>query len=122
MDFMMRIELQDASRTMVMRIQGSFVGKFAEHARELITRCRVLPKLVVDLSEVSFIDSTGEEVLAWFGQLGAMFVAKNYHSQHVCERLRLPMAASLPRHIRKRACGQLRQASANGVYAALGKV
>ena len=100
---MMQIELQDSAKTMVMRIQGSFVGKFAEDARGLITHCKALPKLITDLSEVSFVDSKGEEVLAWFGQLGGMFVAKNSHSQHVCERLRLPMVASLSCHTRKRA-------------------
>jgi hypothetical protein len=60
------------------------------------------PKLVVDLSEVSFVDSTGEEVLAWFGQLGGMLIAKNSHSRHLREHLRLPMVASLSRHTRKR--------------------
>ena len=101
---MMRIELKDSAKTMVMRIQGSFVGKFAENARGPITHCKMLPKLIVDLSEVSFVDSTGEEVLAWLGQLGGMFIAKTCHSQHVCGRLRLPMVHSLSSHAGKRAC------------------
>jgi len=90
----------------MMRIQVSFVGKFAEDARGLITHCKTLPKFIVDLSELSFVDPTGEGVLGWFGHLGAMFVAKNSHSQYVCEPLRLPMVANLSRHTRKRACGR----------------
>lgn len=101
---MIRIELQDSARTMVMRIEGGFVGQFAENARKLITHGGTLPKLIVDLSGVGFVDSTGEEVLAWFGRLGGLFIAKNPHSQHVCESLRLPMVKNLSLHTRKRAC------------------
>jgi anti-anti-sigma regulatory factor len=94
---MMRIELQDSTKTMTMRIEGRFIGKFAEDARVLITHCTKLPKLIVNLSEVSVVDSTGEEVLSWLGQLGGEFVAEKSYSLHVCERLHLPMAGTLSR-------------------------
>ena len=89
---MMRIDLHESTNTMTMRIQGRFVGKFAEDAKGLIAHCKKLPKLVVDLSEVTFVDSTGEEVLSRFGQIGGEFVAENSYSIHVCERLHLPTA------------------------------
>ena len=49
------------------------------------------PRLVVDLSEVTFIDVTGEKVLSWLGRMGAEFVTQNSYSRDVCERLNLPL-------------------------------
>jgi anti-anti-sigma regulatory factor len=92
---MIRIELDASAKTMTMRIQGSFIGKCAEDAKGLVAHCKRLPKLIVDLSEASVIDSTGEAVLAWLGQLGGEFVAKNSPSQLACERLHLPMVSGV---------------------------
>ena|SRR6266567_8532704 len=98
---MLRIEFQDAANAMAIRMEGRFVDRFAEEARELVTRCDFPSKLVVDLSEVSFVDAVGEDVLAWLGRIGAKFVADSAYSLDVCERLHLPLAwkhaRSLPR-------------------------
>jgi len=48
--------------------------------------------MVVDLSEVTYVDRAGEEVLCWLGQLGAKFTADNAYGLHVCERLHLGIA------------------------------
>lgn len=88
---MIRIEFHDSTNTMTMRISGRFVEPFAENARALISPCRNLPNFVVNLSEVNFVDTVGEEVLSWFGQLGGEFVAENSYSLNVCERLNLPI-------------------------------
>jgi hypothetical protein len=92
---MIRIELDASAKTMTMRIQGRLIGKYAEDARRLVAYCKRLPKLIVDLSEASVIDSTGEEVLSWLGRLGGEFVAKSSPSQLVCERLHLPMVSGV---------------------------
>ncbi len=88
---MIRIEFHDSTNTMTMRISGRFVETFAENARALIIPYTDPPNFVVDLSEVSFVDTVGEEVLTWFGQLGGEFVAENFYSLNVCERLNLPI-------------------------------
>ena len=88
---MIRIEFHDSTNTMTMRIAGRFVETLAENARALISPCINLPNFVVNLSEVSFVDTVGEEVLSWFGQLGGEFVAENSYSLNVCERLNLPI-------------------------------
>jgi hypothetical protein len=48
--------------------------------------------LVVDLTEVMYIDSVGEEVLTLLKRLGSQFVAETSYSKDVCERLDLPLA------------------------------
>jgi len=89
---MLRVEFHDAANTLTMRVEGRFVGAFATNARELVTHCKVPEKLVVNLSEVTFVDAVGDEVLSWFGRIGGEFVADNSYPLHVCERLHLPMA------------------------------
>lgn len=77
---------------MTIRIEGRLVGTFAEDARTLIARCKTPSTVVVDLSEVSFVDATGENVLSWLGRIGVKFVTERAYSLDVCERLHLPLA------------------------------
>ena len=88
---MLRMEFHELANSVTMRMEGRFVGDFAEHARMLIARSKVPSSLVVDLSEVSFIDATGEGVLVWFKEVGVKFVADSAYSGDVCNRLQLPL-------------------------------
>jgi hypothetical protein len=56
-----------------------------------VTRSDTKLKLVVDVTEVMFIDATGEEVLSLMKRLGARFVADTSYSGDICERLDLPL-------------------------------
>ena len=47
-------------------------------------------QLVVDLTEVTAVDSVGEEALSFFGRLGAEFIADNDYARYICEQLNLP--------------------------------
>jgi hypothetical protein len=89
---MLRVELKDAGNTVAMRLEGRFVGLFAEDTRDLLTRCKIPLRLVVNLSEVTFVDAVGEEVLSWLARIGGEFVAENCYPLHVCEYLHLPIA------------------------------
>jgi hypothetical protein len=73
-------------------LEGRMTGDDAEHVRTQITRCPVSVKLIVDLTEVAFIDNVGEQVLSFLGRLGAVFVAPNSYTLDVCERLNLSVA------------------------------
>jgi hypothetical protein len=88
---MLRVEFQDVGDTVTMQLEGRFVGPFAQDTRDLVTRCKIPLRLIVNLSEVTFVDAIGEEVLSWLARIGAEFVAENCYPQHVCERLHLPM-------------------------------
>jgi hypothetical protein len=75
---------------LICRLEGRFTGKGAEEVRTLVARCDGNLELVVDLTDVMFIDAIGEEVLLFVRRLGAQFVAETSYSRDICERLHLP--------------------------------
>lgn len=58
----------------------------------LMARSSTGKALVVDLTDVTFVDSIGEAALSFFSRLGARFVAEDAYTLDVCERLGLPLA------------------------------
>ena len=88
---MLRVETQELDGALICRLEGRFTGKGAEEVRTLVTRCDSKLELVVDLTDVMFIDAIGEEVLLFVKRLGAQFVAETSYSRDVCERLQLPL-------------------------------
>lgn len=89
---MLRVHIRNSADTWHMTFEGRFAGEDAEHARMLMIRCPPGVKLIADLTEVVFIDSVGEEVLSFFGRLGAEFVAPTSYTLDLCERLHLLIA------------------------------
>ncbi len=98
---MLRVEFKDGNGSVTLKIEGRFVGQFAEDLRDLVLRRKLPSAVMVDLSDVIFVDDTGEEVLSWFGRLGARFVSENAYSSDVCKRLALPMLSSPYEHSSK---------------------
>ncbi len=88
---MLRVETQQSDGALLCRLEGRFTGEGAEQVRVLVTRCDSGLRLVVDLTEMMFIDTTGEKVLSFAKKLGAHFIAETSYSRDVCERLNLPM-------------------------------
>lgn len=88
---MLRVEIHDSPNILSVKLEGRFTGDDAENTRTLLTRCRDT-KLVVDLTEVTFIDSVGEEVLSSLGRFRVEFVAQTSYTLDVCERLHLRLA------------------------------
>ena len=89
---MLRVEVHNSANSLSLKLEGRFTGDDAESTRTLITRCREGMRLVVDLTDVIFIDSVGEEVLSFFGRSGAEFAASTSYTLDVCERLDLLLA------------------------------
>jgi anti-anti-sigma factor len=87
---MLRVQTQELDGALICRLEGRFTGKEAEEVRTLVTRCDSQLELVVDLTDVMYIDAIGEEVLLFVKKLGAQFVAETSYSRDVCERLKLP--------------------------------
>lgn len=82
-------EIQWLASGPTLKLEGKLVADWAEQARCLVTK-DVLPKgLIVDLTEVSYVDSAGERLLSWLGSVGAVFVASSEYGIGVCERLGL---------------------------------
>jgi hypothetical protein len=96
---MLRVEFEDVGDMVTMRLQGRFVGPFAQDTKDLVTHCKIPPRLVVNLSEVTFVDAAGEEILSWLARIGGRFIADSCYPLHVCEGLRLPMVPKTRREL-----------------------
>jgi STAS domain-containing protein len=92
---MLRVQTQELDGALICRLEGRFTCEGAEEVRTLVTRCDSKLELVVDLTDVMFIDAIGEEVLLFLKRLGAQFVAETSYSRDVCERLHLPLVGTL---------------------------
>lgn len=88
---MLRVETEELDSALICRLEGRFVGEGAEQVRALVTRCDSNLQLVVDLTEILFIDAIGEEVLSFAKKLNAQFIAETAYSRDICERLNLPL-------------------------------
>ena len=86
---MLRIDLLG---TAILRMSGRMAEGCREEIEAFVGSHGALPGLVVDLSEVTYADRAGEEVLCWLSHLGAKFTADNAYGLHVCERLHLNIA------------------------------
>src|SRR5271169_1162344 len=89
---MLRVETRDSANSLSLKLEGRFTGGDAENTRTLITRCREGKRLIVELTDVTFIDSVGEDVLSFFGRFGAEFAASTSYALDACERLHLRLA------------------------------
>ena len=96
---MLRVEICGSAETLILKLEGRFTGSDADHTRTLTTRLAAREKLLVDLTEVVFVDATGEEVLSFLGRFGAQFVAPNSYVLDVCERLNLRVAPNGSSHL-----------------------
>jgi len=88
---MLRVQTQELDGALICRLEGRFTGKGAEEVRTLVTRCDSNLELLVDLTDVMFIDVIGEEVLLFVKKLDAQFIAETSYSRDICERLNLPL-------------------------------
>ena len=79
-----------------LKMEGRLVGEWAEQARCLITTDVVPKGLIVDLTEVSYVDSAGERLLSWLGSVGAVFAASSVYASAICERLGLSRVRRIP--------------------------
>ena len=74
----MKITIQDYNDVMVVELQGELDGDFAnlfqDNITDIVTRNR--DKIVLDMSQIGFIDSQGLERLVW---------AANYCRENKCQ-------------------------------------
>jgi hypothetical protein len=102
---MFRAEIHQLANGPTLKMEGRLVGEWAEQTKSLITKASVPKGLIIDLTEVAYVDSVGEQVLKWFSSIGAVFVAKAIYAAGVCERLCLPLQGKLPSSSKERLRG-----------------
>ena len=93
---MFRAEIHSGDEGPTLKMEGRLVGEWAEQARSLVTRESVPQGLLVDLTEVTYVDPVGEQVLHWLQSVGARFIAKALYAAELCVRLRLPLLQTSP--------------------------
>ena len=87
---MLRVEFNDdGNGALRVRLFGRMVGPYAEDARNALAHRQLPPSILVVLSQLTFVDLFGEQVLVWLGRRGAGFVADNVYARSVCDRLQL---------------------------------
>ena len=87
---MLRVEFShNENGALIVRLCGRMVGPYAEDARNALAHLQLPPSILVDLSQLTFVDLFGEQLLVWLGRLGARFAADNVYARSVCERLQL---------------------------------
>ena len=89
---MFRAEVHQFTSGPVLKMEGKLAGEWAEAAKSLVMRTSVPTGLIVDVTDVSYIDSVGERMLSWLSSIGAVFIANAVYAAAICERLHLPLA------------------------------
>ncbi len=89
---MVRVQFHEKDNTTTISIEGRFVGRYAQDTRSLLASKQIPERVIIDLSELSWADLIGEEVLCWLGSIGCKFVAGNAYASFLCEKLRLRLA------------------------------
>src|ERR1019366_9761572 len=72
-----RAEIQWLASGPTLKFEGKLVADWAEQARCLVTKDVVPKGLIVDLTEMSYIDSAGGQLVKWVARIWAPFVAGN---------------------------------------------
>ena len=93
---MFRAEILWLENGPTLKMEGRLVGEWAEQARCLFVTDVVPKGLIVDLTQLSYVDSAGERLLSWPGQVGAVFVASGIYPTALCERLCLSLVQRIP--------------------------
>ena len=88
---MFRAQIIQLASGPTLKMEGNLVGAWAEEAKSLVTSGPVPKGLIVNLADVSYVDSVGEQVLVWLASVGSLFMAKEIYAASVCERLQLPI-------------------------------
>ena len=93
---MFRAEIRWLANGPTLKMEGKLIGDWAEEARHLVTTDVVPKGLIVDLTEVSYVDPAGERLLSWLSYAGAVFAASGVYITSVCERLGLSLMHRMP--------------------------
>jgi hypothetical protein len=80
----------------ILEMDGKLVGDWAEQARDMLTIDVVKKGLIVDLTDVTYVDSAGARLLSWLGNVGAVFAARGVYTIGVSEGLGLSVMPSIP--------------------------
>jgi len=88
---MIRAEFIQRNEGRGLKLEGRLVGAWAVQVKSLLSRHFVSCGFLVDVSEVTYVDPIGEQLLTWLRDLHAKFVAETCYARDVCEKLQLDL-------------------------------
>jgi hypothetical protein len=88
---MLRAGFTHKNDCLELKLEGRLVAAWAVQVKSLVSRHFVSNGLLVDMSEVTYVDSVGEQLLLWLRDLQAEFVAESCYAREVCERFHLTL-------------------------------
>jgi ABC-type transporter Mla MlaB component len=88
---MLRAEFSHKNGSVALKLEGRLVAAWAVQVKTFVSRHFAPSGLLVDLSEVTYVDSVGERLLLWLADSHASFVAQTCYARDVCERLHLTL-------------------------------
>ena len=93
---MIRAEFIQTKEGRALKLEGRLVGAWAVQVKSLLSRHFVSHGFLVDVSEVTYVDLVGEQLLTWLRDLQAKFVAETCYARDVCEKLQLDLQGKEP--------------------------
>jgi len=87
---MLRTELRHRVNGLVLKLEGRLVSAWAVQVKSFVSRRFVTNGFLVDMSQVTYVDSVGDQLLIWLRALQAEFVAETCYARNICERLQAP--------------------------------
>lgn len=96
---MLRAEFSHDNGGLALKLEGRLVAAWAVQVKSFVSRHFVPNGLLVDVSQVTYVDSVGEQLLLWLRALQAQFVADTCYARHVCERLQLTLKGDAGRSV-----------------------
>ena len=94
---MLRAQFDQRNTGLVLKLEGRLVSAWAVQVKSLVSRRFVRNGLFVDMSEVTYVDSAGEQLLLWLRDLQAKFVAETCYARDICQRLHLALKGDADR-------------------------
>ena len=84
---MLRITIQNGSGRASLKLEGKLAGPWVEELRDLWRSGSATEAFLVDLFDVSFVDTSGKDLLAEMWQGGADFVADSPLMKQIIEEV-----------------------------------
>jgi anti-anti-sigma regulatory factor len=90
---MLRITVQKRPGSITLKLEGKLAGPWVGELAKTWSSLSAAEPLLVDLCEVSFVDASGESLLARMYKAGADLMAVSPLMKHVIEQVTSPLPA-----------------------------
>jgi len=86
---MLRILLPTSQEHPCFILEGRLAGPWVKEFIRVTDHLEPETNAVIDIENVIYVDSLGEETLLWLNRMGAAFIAENVYGKDLCKRLHL---------------------------------